>query len=1138
MNGNQLKTLIVDSNEQDFSATRQMLDNLKAWQINPEWESTYEAALAKIKAATYDVCLLNCHNGHDDGLSFLREATKNGNPTSLILLVDSEDDPLTIEALNAGAVDYLVKDKIDSQLLERAFRYAIKHKQLAESLQDRLKQQTAQLATINNSLQTKVQHLEESETKLRKREEQYKTFFNLDVYGVEVLDTAGAIVNCNTTYESMLGYSHQEVVGRHTTDFVSDRSKALFQKKLATLEKRGYTESEVELIRKDGTILTLWKRYRAIYDDSGVWTGIVAFNRDITERMKAVKQISSLARALEQSPVAVMITDEAGNVEYVNFRYTEITGRDYDEMMSQNLHTIQAESLSEDEYGEMWQAVSNGEEWQAELRAHRKGGELYWESVMITPMFDNKGKITNFIVVKDDITHRKESEAQDIQSQQRVGDLVSEHISDLTAANEKLQQEIADRKRIETTLRRSRTRLKAQYKGIPMPTYSWQKAGDNFILVDYNDAAERDSQGRIADFMGKTVNQIFAGKKEILADFERCFQRKTMVKREAPYQLVTTGENKHFVTTYNFVPPNLVVVHIEDITKYKHIEAELKEHQEQLESLTQQQAAELAEAREALKHDHADHEHAEEQLKEAAAELQHELVEHHHAEDELHDAEARLKEISLNIDERLREQYRTIPIPAYTYQVIGGEFILIDFNDAAAEAMGRIVDFLGKPVSETFKERPQVLEDFARCYHEKGIVRREAPYQLVTTGEYKYFRTSYNYLPPNLVIVHIEDITEHKQMEVELKEYRGQFEATAAAHKAELAKRNEAVRREIHKRKLMENSLNQTRTELNELKHKLDHIVDEIAAKYNAEITQLKQTLQQEITKRQQADQTRQNLENKISQHQGDLERQVQERTAELIKTNEQLQREIVEHKRSEASLREARTRLKAQYKAIPVPTYSWQRVSDDFILVDYNNAAEQSSQGTIADLMGKSVNDVFKDRTQVKEDFTKCFTEKRTIKREAPYKLLRTGETKFFVTTYNFVPPNLIIVYIQDITDKKQVERALQESETQVELMCRYSPDLKLTFVNNVYCWYFNKHRADLIGLELPFVHKDDVERVKTHFSSLSPKNPAGAIEYRVEKANGNVYWQQWITQATFDNQGHLVEIQSVGRDITKRKK
>ncbi|NJN40680.1 MAG: hypothetical protein HC807_07465 [Gammaproteobacteria bacterium] len=78
--------------------------------------------------------------------------------------------------------------------------------------------------------------------------------------------------------------------------------------------------------------------------------------------------------------------------------------------------------------------------------------------------------------------------------------------------------------------------------------------------------AEKESQGRIKDFIDQTVKQVFKDNPQVLADFEQCVREQGPVRREAPYQLITTGEIKYYVTTYNYVPPDLVVVHIQDIT--------------------------------------------------------------------------------------------------------------------------------------------------------------------------------------------------------------------------------------------------------------------------------------------------------------------------------------------------------------------------------------------------------------------------------------------------------------------------------------------------------------------------------------------------------------------------------------------
>jgi PAS domain S-box-containing protein len=559
------------------------------------------------------------------------------------------------------------------------------------------------------------------------------------------------------------------------------------------VQKRGYAEGEIELVCKDGSTVLVWRRLRALHDENNHFNGTVAYSRDITERMKAVRQISTLARALEQSPLAVLITDGEGTIEYINFRFTELTGYTYEEAVGQNLRFVKSVDQSPDTFRELWETISEGEEWQGEFYNLSRDGEAYWEYLTIAPMFSPQGTITHFIAVQDDITIRKEIEQEAIHSQQRVSDMMTEHIGDLTTANERLQQEIAERKRIEQELRRNRARLKAQYKGIPVPTYSWQQSGDNLILVDYNDVAENDSEGRIADFLGKNVNEVFKNNPQVLADFAHCLTKQTTVQREAPYQLITTGEIKYYVTTYNFVPPELVVVHIQDITEQRHAEERLREYQEKGQD-TSEVKAELAKIKEVLLAEKAEHQaevekrreieidfnHYRKQVERSPSEqvaelealkatLEKEITKRQQLEKTLRENEERMQQIAGNIDDRLREQYRSIPVPTYSWQRIAGEFVLIDFNDAAAASMGKIVDFFGKTANENFKDLPEVLADFELCYREKAQVVRESPYKLITSGETRFFVTTYNFVPPILVIDHIQVITEQKQLEAEME---------------------------------------------------------------------------------------------------------------------------------------------------------------------------------------------------------------------------------------------------------------------------------------------------------------------------------------------------------------------------------
>jgi len=109
---------------------------------------------------------------------------------------------------------------------------------------------------------------------------------------------------------------------------------------------------------------------------------------------------------------------------------------------------------------------------------------------------------------------------------------------------------------------------------------------------------------------------------------------------------------------------------------------------------------------------------------------------------------------------------------------------------------------------------------------------------------------------------------------------------------------------------------------------------------------------------------------------------------------------------------------------------------------------------------------------------------------------------------------------------------------EDQTEFICRFTPDGVLTFVNEAYCKYFKKKRENLIGHRFaPEIPEEDREKVRNHFSSVTPDQPVNSIVHRIIMENGNVQWQKWSDRAIFDAQGHVVEYQSVGRDITREK-
>jgi PAS domain S-box-containing protein len=116
--------------------------------------------------------------------------------------------------------------------------------------------------------------------------------------------------------------------------------------------------------------------------------------------------------------------------------------------------------------------------------------------------------------------------------------------------------------------------------------------------------------------------------------------------------------------------------------------------------------------------------------------------------------------------------------------------------------------------------------------------------------------------------------------------------------------------------------------------------------------------------------------------------------------------------------------------------------------------------------------------------------------------------------------------------------ERYRAVLDEQTELISRIAADGSFTFVNNVYCRFFGKAAEDLLGQAWgPVCHPNDVPDVEAQLRALSPVQPTVVIENRVCSASGEVRWMQFINRGFFDASGKLLEIQSVGRDITDRK-
>jgi PAS domain S-box-containing protein len=170
----------------------------------------------------------------------------------------------------------------------------------------------------------------------------------------------------------------------------------------------------------------------------------------------------------------------------------------------------------------------------------------------------------------------------------------------------------------------------------------------------------------------------------------------------------------------------------------------------------------------------------------------------------------------------------------------------------------------------------------------------------------------------------------------------------------------------------------------------------------------------------------------------------------------------------------------------------------------------------------------------------------------EVEYRMIRADGTQIWILGRGRVvardasgKPLRMIGYITDISGYKGLEQSLRNSEArlrgvledQTELISRILPDGTFLYANPVYCRFFGKAMEEVVGRRWqPVAHPDDLPMILAQLAKLSVENPVVVIENRVYAGDGSLHWMQFVNRGFFDGAGTLLEIQSVGRDITER--
>jgi two-component system, cell cycle sensor histidine kinase and response regulator CckA len=292
------KILLLDDDEDDFVITRELLGETYGGKFELEWHSDYDKALGAAREDRHDVCLIDYRLGEKTGLDFLYEALGTGCRAPMILLTGQGDHEVDMEAMRAGAADFLTKGDITPLVLERAIRYSIQQSQTLAALRQTA-DENSRLASAVNNLRT----------------------------GVVITDPNledNPIIFVNPAFTMLTGYAATESLGRNSRFLFGDRSDPSVVREIesAVASRRSYVGTLLAY-RKDGS--TFWNQLsiNPIFDSAGTLVSFVELQTDVTQQKFMEEQLRNAQKMEAVGRLASGLAHDFGNIISVITGYAE-----------------------------------------------------------------------------------------------------------------------------------------------------------------------------------------------------------------------------------------------------------------------------------------------------------------------------------------------------------------------------------------------------------------------------------------------------------------------------------------------------------------------------------------------------------------------------------------------------------------------------------------------------------------------------------------------------------------------------------------------------------------------------------------------------------------------------------------------
>ncbi|MBI3851781.1 MAG: SpoIIE family protein phosphatase [Verrucomicrobia bacterium] len=383
-----VKVLIVEDEPQFADAVADMLRATKRHRFECESAASLAAALTRLAAGGIDLVLLDLYLSDSDGLDTVVKVQTQVPQLPIIVLSGVDDETLEVEALAAGAQDYLVKGQTDKHLFFRTIRYAIERKR-------------AELALLQ-------------------AEEKYRSIFENTVEGIFQTTADGHYLSANSALARIYGYDSPEELMRAITDiarslYVDPNRRAEFVRLMQ--ENQIVTGFESQVNRKDGKVIWISENVRVVRDAQGRLLYYEGTVEDITERKRAEERLrdsESLYHSLvENLPQNILRKDLSERFTFANQRFCQTLGRPLEEIIGKTDYDFFPPELAAKYQQDDRQVIATGKMFETVEEHQPPGKEKLYVQVMKTPIYDAQGKIIGLQGIFWDITARKQAEERE-----------------------------------------------------------------------------------------------------------------------------------------------------------------------------------------------------------------------------------------------------------------------------------------------------------------------------------------------------------------------------------------------------------------------------------------------------------------------------------------------------------------------------------------------------------------------------------------------------------------------------------------------------------------------------------------------------------------------------------------------------